>query len=374
MADRHRFRFPFSKKRPRKQRKVSMKYALSRMFLSIHGGGNVYVEAPNSFLGQGGFGKVTHAMTPDKNVSVALKSSLNSDTMIYLTYEREMLKRIRRHGGHPNVIGLLDVAIDMDRPHYGHHLVLQKCDMDVKSWMEELGNRVTSEVCSEISRQLYSGVAFLHHIGIIHRDLNRRNVLVHGFSGHVKIVDFGAAIRCPPVRCRGEDGSGLLKRGDLWSVTRACVLPVWMAGSVEYLTTLAQGVLHFRNQATESELLSDADHIIAFRPKYVCSTRLKRGDATVSSSWNDDICERPGRREQIIELHSWTLTHPPEGGHPIPEALHSALRYGCMLGSAEQLTARNVSTHFNDAIPKAQQVAARRLIRDLTVDLKSTTV
>jgi glycogen synthase kinase 3 beta len=43
------------------------------------------------------------------------------------------------------------------------------------------------------SFQLFSGLAYLHSLGIVHRDIKPENVLVDPESGEVKICDFGSA-------------------------------------------------------------------------------------------------------------------------------------------------------------------------------------
>jgi len=41
-----------------------------------------------------------------------------------------------------------------------------------------------------------SGVAYMHSMGLVHRDLKLENILVNEFTRELKIIDFGFATAC----------------------------------------------------------------------------------------------------------------------------------------------------------------------------------
>lgn len=41
-----------------------------------------------------------------------------------------------------------------------------------------------------------SGVAYMHSMGLVHRDLKLENILVNEYTRELKIIDFGFATTC----------------------------------------------------------------------------------------------------------------------------------------------------------------------------------
>mmetsp|Transcript_24210 Transcript_24210/g.74633 ORF Transcript_24210/g.74633 Transcript_24210/m.74633 type:complete len:357 (+) Transcript_24210:826-1896(+) len=142
-------------------------------------------------IGEGVYGKVHRAQNREGEL-VALKR-VKTD----LTAEREgfpitALREIQilLALSHENVASLHEVALDpSDRSVY---LVFEYLDHDLSGIMESMGAGITEDhVCCYV-RQLVAGIAYVHGLHILHRDVKASNLLISS-NGHLKIGDWGLA-------------------------------------------------------------------------------------------------------------------------------------------------------------------------------------
>ena len=142
-------------------------------------------------IGCGSFGKVFIGTRLADNRNYALKYVDVADEEWQLEYE--LMNVIR----HPNVAKAVDMfEPHARRPHTGI-IVTELYDMDLSSYLRRRSGRVTQKVARDISRQLGRGLAAVHELGIIHRDIKPQNVLLKFEAdwGALKaaLTDFGLA-------------------------------------------------------------------------------------------------------------------------------------------------------------------------------------
>lgn len=74
------------------------------------------------------------------------------------------------------------------------YLVFEHLEQDLASYMQRQPARsyLSHSVVQSMSRELLTGIDFLHSHRIVHRDLKPQNLLVSS-QGHLKLADFGLA-------------------------------------------------------------------------------------------------------------------------------------------------------------------------------------
>lgn len=141
-------------------------------------------------LGHGGMGEVVRADDLRLAQTVALKFlsthlAANSHAVERLVSE----VRIGRQVSHPNVCRLYDL-VETDGMRF---VSMEFIDgEDLGSLLRRIG-RVSPDKAGAFARQICSGLAAAHDLGVVHRDLKPANVMIDG-RGVARITDFGLAI------------------------------------------------------------------------------------------------------------------------------------------------------------------------------------
>jgi serine/threonine protein kinase len=195
---------------------------------------------PIKVIGKGAFGVVYSARCPSGQV-VAIKKVLQDPRS--KSRELDILKLLN----HPNCISLkkshkttgkksseifLNIVMDFMPTSLHQHCKAIKSDH---------GHLAT--FCIKLyAFQMFSGLAYLHRIGVAHRDLKPENVLVDPETGCLKICDFGCAKQLRP----GEESTSYIASRYyrapeliLGSTHYTTAVDIWSAGCVvaELLTT-----------------------------------------------------------------------------------------------------------------------------------------
>jgi len=149
-------------------------------------------ERLESKIGEGTYGKVHKARDLKTGQIVAIKKSKVSASDVEVggisfTVLREI--KLMQAVRHPNVMSCLDVFPDGGVL----HLVMEFMDGDLNKIIEDKRMTLTEAHVKCLGSQLLEGLAALHRLYFLHRDVTPTNVLLNFKSGIAKLTDFGMA-------------------------------------------------------------------------------------------------------------------------------------------------------------------------------------
>ncbi|PWN88282.1 Pkinase-domain-containing protein [Acaromyces ingoldii] len=151
-----------------------------------------------SQVGEGTYGQVFKARGEKTGVVVALKKirmeSEKDGFPVTAMREIKLLQGLR----HPNVVRLHEMMLSKN----SIYMVFEYLEHDLNGILSQ--PTVLFEPChlKSLASQLLSGLAYLHHRSILHRDLKGSNLLLNN-AGVLKLADFGLA-RSYMKRKRGD--------------------------------------------------------------------------------------------------------------------------------------------------------------------------
>ncbi|KAM2966205.1 hypothetical protein FF1_026644 [Malus domestica] len=140
-------------------------------------------------LGSGSYGTVYEGLTDDgiffavKEVSLLDQGSQGKQSVIQLEQEISLLSQFE----HDNIVQYLGTHKDETKI----YIFLELVTKGSLAKLYQNYNLEDSQV-SGYTRQILSGLTYLHERGVVHRDIKCANILVHA-SGSVKLADFGLA-------------------------------------------------------------------------------------------------------------------------------------------------------------------------------------
>jgi len=141
-------------------------------------------------LGRGGIGVVFRALDRELGESVAIKvlspNLARNENALLARFKREVA--LNRKIKHPNVARMFDYGIAGDYP----FITMELIEGEDLWTMIGSRQRFPAAEAVPIVRQIARGVAAIHRLGILHRDLKSQNVLVDRHGAAV-ILDFGLA-------------------------------------------------------------------------------------------------------------------------------------------------------------------------------------
>ena len=154
-------------------------------------------------LGKGGMGKVYKVLDKEVNEKIALKllkPEIATDENTIERFRNEL--KFARKVGHPNVCRMYDLNREGDTHYITMELVSGE---DLKSTITRIGQLPVGKAIA-ISKQVCSGLAEAHRLGVVHRDLKPQNVMLDK-EGNARIMDFGIA---RSLKAKGLTGAGVM--------------------------------------------------------------------------------------------------------------------------------------------------------------------
>ena len=138
-------------------------------------------------LGKGGMGAVYKAMQPSLNRIVAIKVlppdfAKDPDAVTRFHREAQTVAML----SHPNIVQIIDKGEDQGLLYFAMEYV-EGTSLDVVLRQRRLSLQEVVQVIKQIGR----GLGAAHRAGVVHRDLNPRNILVSPTLSIVKLADFG---------------------------------------------------------------------------------------------------------------------------------------------------------------------------------------
>ena len=139
-------------------------------------------------LGSGGMGRVYEAEHTALDRTFALKvlhgRMLQGDGATQFLREARAAARIK----HPNIVDVVDFGyLEDGRPYLVMELLAGRC------LAQRLENALPARLAVSIARQIATGLAAAHSVGVIHADVTASNIFVSD-DGQAKLVDFGLAL------------------------------------------------------------------------------------------------------------------------------------------------------------------------------------
>ncbi|KZS97696.1 Pkinase-domain-containing protein [Sistotremastrum niveocremeum HHB9708] len=141
-----------------------------------------------SQVGEGTFGKVYKARNVISGMNVALKKIRMEQERdgFPVTAMREI--KLLQSLQHNNVIRLYEMMVSQGQV----HMVFQYMDHDLTGVLGQSQFTFSDANLKSLCRQMLAGLAYLHHKGVIHRDIKGSNILINN-RGELKLADFGLA-------------------------------------------------------------------------------------------------------------------------------------------------------------------------------------
>ncbi|KAI0340935.1 Pkinase-domain-containing protein [Trametopsis cervina] len=141
-----------------------------------------------SQVGEGTFGKVYKARNTSSGRFVALKrirmEAEKDGFPVTAMREIKLLQSLR----HENVVRLYEMMVSNGSV----YMVFEYMDHDLTGVLSQTQFTFNDAHLKSLCQQMLSGLAYLHHKGVIHRDIKGSNILINN-HGELKLADFGLA-------------------------------------------------------------------------------------------------------------------------------------------------------------------------------------
>lgn len=151
---------------------------------------SVYYRKPGneSVIGAGTYGKVfkgIHVYTQRKVALKKIRMEGEKDGFpVTAVREIKLLQHLRNH----NVVSLLEVMVEKNEC----FMVFEYLSHDLTGLINHPTFSLTLSHKKDLAKQMFEGLKYLHHRGVLHRDIKAANILISN-RGLLKFADFGLA-------------------------------------------------------------------------------------------------------------------------------------------------------------------------------------
>lgn len=151
---------------------------------------SVYYRKPGneSVIGAGTYGKVfkgIHVYTQRKVALKKIRMEGEKDGFpVTAVREIKLLQHLRNH----NVVSLLEVMVEKNEC----FMVFEYLSHDLTGLINHPTFSLTLSHKKDLAKQMFEGLNYLHHRGVLHRDIKAANILISN-RGLLKFADFGLA-------------------------------------------------------------------------------------------------------------------------------------------------------------------------------------
>lgn len=151
---------------------------------------SVYYRKPgnDSVIGAGTYGKVFKAIHVYTRAEVALKKIRMEGEKdgFPITAVREI--KLLQHLRHVNVVQLKEVMVERNEC----FMVFEYLAHDLTGLINHPTFMLSGAHKKHLAKQMFEGLNYLHHRGVLHRDIKAANILISS-TGELKYADFGLA-------------------------------------------------------------------------------------------------------------------------------------------------------------------------------------
>jgi serine/threonine protein kinase/DNA-directed RNA polymerase subunit RPC12/RpoP len=252
-------------------------------------------------IGAGGMGVVFKAEDPRLRRQVALKAMLPALAASPTARER-FLREAQAAAAiqHDRVVAVYDVGEDNGVPYLAMPFLRGR---SLEARLREAGGPLPTEEILRIGQEIAEGLAAIHDLGLIHRDVKPGNIWLEGDAGRVKILDFGLARAARADVQLTQEGS-ILGSPAYMAPEQASRKPIdprtdlFSLGCVLYL--MATGALPFEGDDALSTLLAvtSADPELPQKRNPAVPAGVSQLVMALLAKKPDD---RPGSAREVIE-------------------------------------------------------------------------
>uniref|UniRef100_H2ZLH3 non-specific serine/threonine protein kinase n=1 Tax=Ciona savignyi TaxID=51511 RepID=H2ZLH3_CIOSA len=201
-------------------------------------------------LGQGFFGKAIKVSHRDTGEVMVLKVLNSLDEEIEKSFLKEV--KVLRNLSHPNVLHFIGVLYQDKRL----NIITEFAECGtLKGLISNMAEQLSWRHRTRIARDIASGMAYLHSMQVIHRDLNSANCFIRE-NGMIVVADFGLARVLPKSTSMG--------RRKRYTVVGT---PYWMAPEILYYNSYDERVDVFSFSIVLCEIIGRVEADPDFLPR-----------------------------------------------------------------------------------------------------------